>query len=71
MHKFHLHQTVAYNPQKGTWAARGAYVVTAKPPERAGEFEYHIRSTVEEHERIARESELSEIAADDVAPQRS
>ena len=68
MHKFHLGQMVAYNPQWGTWAPWGPYVVTAKLPERDGEFEYHIRHAVEQHERMARESELSTVAADDVAP---
>ena len=58
MHKFNLGQTVAYNPKKGTWAARGAYAVTAKLPERDGEFEYWIKSVIEEHQRMARESEL-------------
>ena len=33
-------------------------MVTAKLPERDGEFEYHIKHTGELHERIARESEL-------------
>ncbi len=51
-------QTLTYNPQKGTWAPRGAYVVTAKIPERNGEFEYRIRSAIEDNERMARESEL-------------
>jgi hypothetical protein len=32
--------------------------VTAKLPEREGEFEYRIRNINEEHERMARESEL-------------
>ena len=36
------------------------YIVTAKLPERDGEFEYHIKHTGERHERIARESELRE-----------
>ena len=58
MHKFHLGQTVTYHPRQGTWAPRGAYVVTAKLPERNGEFEYRIRSAIEENERMARESEL-------------
>jgi hypothetical protein len=62
MHKFHLGQTVAYNPQRGIWAPRGAYVVTAKLPERDGEFEYRVRSILEEHERLARESELQAIS---------
>jgi hypothetical protein len=36
----------------------GIYLVTAKLPERDGEFEYHIKHTSELYERIARESEL-------------
>ena len=68
MHKFHLGQMVAYDPNKGTWAARGAYVVTAKLPERDGEFEYRIRSALEEHERLARESELRAMSEVEAAP---
>ena len=50
-HKFHLGQTVEFNPPRGTYAPRGAYVVTAKLPERDGVFEYRVRSASEEHER--------------------
>jgi hypothetical protein len=35
--------------------------VTAKLPERDGEFEYRIHNTTEEHERRARESELEAV----------
>jgi hypothetical protein len=60
MHKFHLGQSVTFRAPGGRlFAPPGAYVVTAKLPERDGEFEYHIRSTSEQHERVARESELS------------
>jgi hypothetical protein len=58
MHKFHLGQAVEYRTPRGVSAPRGAYVVTAKLPERDGPFKYRIRSAIEEHERIARESEL-------------
>jgi uncharacterized protein YjbK len=68
MHKFHLGQAVAYHPRQGIWAARGAYVVTAKLPERDGEFEYRIRSALEEHERLARESELREMREAEATP---
>ena len=44
------------------YAPRGAYVVTAKLPEREGEFEYRIRHMSEQHERMARESELWALA---------
>ena len=68
MHKFHLGQTVAYRATRGFYAASGAYVVTAKLPERDGEFEYRIRNLGEAHERIARESDLRAVPADDSAP---
>jgi hypothetical protein len=58
MHKFHLGQAVEYRPPRGISAPQGAYVVTAKLPERDGQFEHRIRSAFEEHERMARESEL-------------
>jgi hypothetical protein len=68
MHKFHLGQAVAYRAARGLYAASGAYVVTAKLPERDGEYEYRIRNVAEAHERIARESDLRAIAADDITP---
>jgi hypothetical protein len=42
--------------------------VTAKLPERDGEFEYRIRSALEEHERLARESELREMREAEATP---
>jgi hypothetical protein len=42
----------------GSMRRPGIYLVTAKLPERDGEFEYHIKHTSELLERIARESEL-------------
>jgi hypothetical protein len=59
-HKFNLGQAVGYTPPGRHYAPPGIYVVTAKLPERDGEFEYHIKHTSELHERIARESELHE-----------
>ena len=65
MHKFHLGQSVAYRaPGRRLYASPGAYVVTARFPERDGEFEYHIRSASDRYERMARESELSAINDD-------
>jgi hypothetical protein len=58
MHKFHHGQAVAYRAARGLYAAAGAYVVTAKLPERDGEYEYRIRNLGEAHERMARESQL-------------
>ena len=53
-HKFILGQAVEYTPPRRLYAPPGIYVVTAKLPERDGEFEYHIKHTSELHERIAR-----------------
>jgi hypothetical protein len=64
MHKFHLGQQVEYYPSSQVYAPRGVYVVTAKLPERDGEFEYHIRSVSEPHERMVRESELRALAGE-------
>jgi hypothetical protein len=60
-HKFILGQAVEYTPPRRLYAPPGIYVVTAKLPERDGEFEYHIKHTSELHERIARESELQAV----------
>jgi hypothetical protein len=59
-HKFILGQAVAYTPPTGTYAPPGIYVVTAKLPERVGEFEYRIQHIGELFERTARESHLHE-----------
>jgi hypothetical protein len=66
MHKFHLGQAVAYRAARGLYAASGAYVVTAKLPERDGQRISHPE-LAEAHERIARESDLMAITADDRA----
>ena len=59
-HKFILGQEVEYHSPRRLYSPPGIYVVTAKLPERDGEFEYHIKHTNEPHERIAKESELRE-----------
>jgi uncharacterized protein YjbK len=65
MHKFHLGQVVEYHVPRGIDAHRGAYIVTAKLPERDGLFEYRIRTASETHERLARENELSAVTVED------
>jgi hypothetical protein len=59
-HKFHLGQIVSYRPaSRGVDAPSGVYTVTARLPRGDdGQFEYRIRHSREEHERIAKESEL-------------
>ena len=58
MHKFHVGQTVVYRSRN---APPGACVVTAKLPERNGEYEYCVRNSAEPNERLAREGELQAI----------
>ena len=65
VHKFYLGQSVEY---LGKYAPRGAYVVTAKLPERDGELGYHIRHPTGPHERTAKESDLAATAVKDNAP---
>jgi hypothetical protein len=61
MHKFHIGQFVQFNPDRNerTSAPSGAYEVTKKLPHNGQEYEYRIKSAHEEHERTARESQLS------------
>ena len=40
---------------------RDESIVTKKLPEHNGEFEYRVRSVNEPHERVVRESELSDV----------
>ena len=61
IHKFHIGQTVFLIPSLHLNIPGGAYVVTRKLPERNGEFEYRVKSVDEPHERVVRESELSEV----------
>jgi len=60
-HKFRVGQLVEFRPKKGSPMppARGAYEILKQLPERDGELQYRIKSAVEEHERVAAESELS------------
>jgi hypothetical protein len=62
-HKFGIGQLVYFHPKGvGPWgvdAARGPYqILRLLPATDEGEFQYEIRSNLEEHDRIARESEL-------------
>ena len=56
-HKFRLGQRVTLAGLRHN-AARGAYIISKRLPERDGEFYYGIKSVSESHERVARESEL-------------
>ena len=60
VHKFYIGQPVEFRPKKGSpvSSARGAYEILKHLPERDGELQYQIKSAVEEHERVALQSEL-------------
>ena len=60
-HKFRIGQMVTYRPnQRGQdIPPGGVYMITARLPESTdGQFEYRIRNLNEQHERVAKESEL-------------
>jgi hypothetical protein len=44
-------------------------VVIAKLPEKDGVFEYHVRSASEQHERLARETELNAVVVEEKPPE--
>jgi hypothetical protein len=54
-HKSSVGQTVTFRARN---APPGACVVTARLPERNGEYEYRIRNLAEKNGRMAHESEL-------------
>jgi len=68
-HQFRVGEVVEYHPPRGLYAPRGTYIVTAALPARYGQFEYRIRNTVEDYERVAMEGDLHKI--DDDAPNRA
>ncbi len=61
IHNFQIGQTVFLSPALGLNVPGGAYVVTKQLPERDGECVYQVKSAREPHERVVRESQLSEV----------
>ncbi len=61
-HKFKIGQLVYFHPKKSSLAAgapSGPYQITRRLPAVGGEFQYAIKSAYEDHERVAKESELT------------
>ena len=63
-HKFKIGQLVNFHPKGARRAqldaAPGPYQITKRlPAAEGGEFQYEIRNTLEEYNRVARESELT------------
>jgi hypothetical protein len=61
--KFKIGQLVYFQPSRRahTSFSPGPYQIVRRLPESEGEFHYVIRSTYEDHERVAREGELTRI----------
>ncbi len=61
-YKFKIGQVVYFRPQGSTLplsAPPGRYQIIRRLPATEGEFQYVIRSADENHQRVAKESELS------------
>jgi hypothetical protein len=58
-HKFHVSESVILRPAISRNVPGGVYEVTKQLPHDGREFEYRIKSSNEEHERVAREGELT------------
>jgi len=59
--KFKIGQLVYFQPSRRAHTSPGPYQIVRRLPESEGEFHYVIRSTYEDHERVAREGELTRI----------
>ncbi len=60
-HKFQIGQTVFLSPSFSLNIPGGAYIVTRKLPERDGEYVCQVKNANEPHQRIVRESEMSDV----------
>ena len=58
-YKFKIGETVYFHPKLPNDAPRGAYQIIRRLPAAEGEFQYVIRSAYEDHQRVAKENELS------------
>jgi hypothetical protein len=63
-HKFKIGEVVYFHPQKSkllSYAPSGPYQIVKRLPAIDREFQYVIKSAYEDHERVARESELTRV----------
>jgi hypothetical protein len=58
-HKFKIGEIVFFQPKVSANAPRGAYEIIRRLPASDGALQYVIRSAREDHQRVAREYELS------------
>jgi hypothetical protein len=65
MPKFEIGETIKFRSlSRALSASPGQYRVVGYRPSEDGEHTYRIKSDLERHERIARESEMKEIQQD-------
>jgi hypothetical protein len=57
-HKYKIGQTVYLISFRAENAPGGTYVVIKRMPEHNGEYEYQVRSSYEQCQRVVRESQL-------------
>ena len=57
-YKFKIGQTVFIRVARGDNAPGGAYIITKRLPEQHGEFQYQVRSSSEDYDRVVRENEI-------------
>jgi hypothetical protein len=58
-YKFRIGETVFFHPSLPNDAPRGTYQIIKRLPASEGAFQYAIRSAYENHQRVAKEYELS------------
>ena len=58
-YKFKIGEAVYFHPKLSIDAPRGAYQIIRRLPASEGALQYVIRSAYEDHQRVAKENELS------------
>jgi hypothetical protein len=59
-HKFAVGQTVRFSPDSRSPATvRGSYKILRLLPAEANDHQYRVKSTLDGHERVVKESQLS------------
>jgi hypothetical protein len=61
-HKFAVGQKVRFSPDMGQLANRGeTFVVTRQLPETSGVLQFQIKSEIDGHGRVVRETQLADL----------
>jgi hypothetical protein len=63
-HKFVVGQKVAFHPEVGQLFNRGeVFIVMRQLPEASGAFQYQIKSEMDGHVRMVRETQLADLGS--------